>query len=139
MGVSARPLGALHNSDRAASAAKRMRREPTLGEQRLWKQLRKLGGVHFRRQVPLGPYVVDFACHAARIIVEVDGDIHRLPEVAIRDADREAWLIGRGYQVIRIPNEQAIFATPAAIQRIVEQLTADTPTPNPSPQGGGEQ
>lgn len=137
MGVSARRLGALHKSDRADRASKRLRREPTLGEQRLWKGLRKLEGAHFRRQVPLGPYVVDFACHASRIVVEVDGDIHKLPDVAERDVERETWLKGRGYEVIRFSNEESIFNTGSVLQRLAERLGANTPTPNPSPQGGG--
>jgi very-short-patch-repair endonuclease len=104
-------VGALHTSERSDAAAKRLRRKPTPAEQRLWKVLKtlKLNGSHFRRQVAFGPYIVDFVCHGARLVVEVDGGIHRLPEVAARDAEREAWLTRRRYAVVRITNEQALF------------------------------
>jgi very-short-patch-repair endonuclease len=118
-----------------------MRREPTLAEKLLWKALRKveIPGSHFRRQSPFGPYIVDFVCHHYRVIIEVDGGIHDLPQVASRDAERQFWLESRGYTVIRIPNEQAIYDPHTAAQRVVSIIGADTPTPNPSPQGGGGQ
>ncbi|MBI1196928.1 MAG: DUF559 domain-containing protein [Phenylobacterium sp.] len=111
-----------------------MRRAPTFAEKQLWKVLRGTE-LHFRRQVPLGPYIVDFASHSARLIVELDGGVHRLSEVAARDADREAWLTGRGYSVMRFRNTER----PEDIVRtILDRLSAGAPTPNPSPQGGGE-
>ncbi|MGZ3377354.1 MAG: endonuclease domain-containing protein [Phenylobacterium sp.] len=124
-------------SDRADASARRMRREPTYAEKRLWKLLRATD-LHFRRQAPFGPYIVDFVCHARRLIVELDGGIHNLPEVAARDAQRELWLTGRGYRVMRFPNEQAVSNTTGVIQMILPSVGADTPTPDPSPQGGGE-
>ncbi|RAK66426.1 endonuclease domain-containing protein [Phenylobacterium kunshanense] len=112
-----------------------MRRVPTYAERDLWKVLRKTD-LHFRRQVPLGSYIVDFACHDARLIVELDGGIHDLPSVAARDLDREAWLTGRGYRVMRFSNNEH----PEDVVRVIlERISADTPTPDPSPQGGGEQ
>ncbi|WP_367272084.1 endonuclease domain-containing protein [uncultured Caulobacter sp.] len=140
MGVSARTPGALHHSDRADRSAKRMRREPTLAEKLFWKALRKveIPGSHFRRQAPFGPYIVDFVCHHHRLIVEVDGAVHDLDHVAIRDAERQAWLEGRGYRVIRVPNSQAINDPYSVVEQILALVGAGTPTPNPSPQGGGE-
>ena len=112
-----------------------MRRAPTYSEKRLWKLLRQTD-LHFRRQAPFGPYVVDFVCHRFRLIVELDGGVHNLPSVAARDAEREAWLTGRGYRVMRFSNSEA----PAdVVSMILERLGGDTPTPGPSPQGGGEQ
>ena len=133
MGVSARTPGALHKSDRSDASAKRMRREPTYAEKRLWKALRQTD-LHFRRQAPFGPYIVDFVCHQHRLIVELDGGIHNLPEVAARDANREVWLTGRGYRVMRFLNNQA---PDEVLSMIFARLSADTPTPSPSPQGGG--
>jgi very-short-patch-repair endonuclease len=115
-----------------------MRRDPTFAEKQLWKALRQLEPFHFRRQAPMGAYVVDFVCHQARLIVEVDGGAHLAPDVAARDAAREAWLAGRGYRVVRIANSQAIHDPDAAIAVILAAAGSDTPTPNPSPQGGGE-
>ena len=125
--------GAIHTSDRADAAARRMRRTPTYAEKELWKALRKTE-LHFRRQAPFGAYIVDFVCHRHRLIVELGGGIHDLPSVAARDAEREAWLTGRGYRVMRFGNNEA----PDDVVRVLrEWISADTPTPSPSPQGGG--
>ena len=133
MGALARTPGAIHKSDRAGAQAKRMRREPTYAEKQLWKVLRTTD-LHFRRQAPFGPYVVDFVCHRHRLIVELDGGVHNLPTVASRDAEREAWLTGRGYRVMRFFNDQR---PDDIVSMIIARISADTPTPNPSPQGGG--
>jgi very-short-patch-repair endonuclease len=114
-----------------------MRREPTYAEKRLWKSLRATD-LHFRRQAPFGPYIVDFACHDHRLIVELDGGVHDLPEVVARDAERELWLTGRGYRVMRFSNNQAVSDAAGVVQMILDSVSADTPTPHPSPQGGGE-
>ena len=85
----------------------------------------------------MGPFVVDFVCHHHRLVIEVDGGIHRLEAVAAKDAQRESWLLQRGYRTIRITNELALFDPHSAVERISGEIGADTPTPNPSPQGGG--
>ena len=97
--------------------------------------MRVLDGYHFRRQAPMGAYVVDFVCHHSRLVVEVDGGVHRMDVVAARDAERDAWLALRGYKVIRIANSQAILATEDAVAAILASAGACTPTPDPSPQG----
>ncbi len=61
-------------------------------------------GTHFRRQVPIGPYVADFACLAARLVVELDGAPHSREDVAERDCKRQAWLEGEGFRVLRFWN-----------------------------------
>jgi very-short-patch-repair endonuclease len=134
VGAPARTPGALHKSDRADASAKRMRRMPTYSEKQLWKLLRATD-LHFRRQAPFGPYVVDFIRHQHRLIVELDGGVHNLPSVSARDAEREAWLTGRSYRVMRFLNSQP----PAeVVSMIMARISADAPTPNPSPRGGGE-
>ena len=138
VGVRERTPGALHKSDRADAAARRMRRTPTYGEQKLWKALRQTD-LHFRRQAPFGSYIVDFVCHAHRLIIEVDGGVHRSERVAARDVEREAWLVGRGYRVVRVSNDEAIGNPYAVVDRILSSLRVGTPTPSPSPQGGGGQ
>nr|WP_313427610.1 DUF559 domain-containing protein [Brevundimonas diminuta] len=101
----------------------RSRRAPTDAESAIWTLLkdRRLHGVKFRRQVLIGPYVADFACHALKLVVEVDGGIHRLTEA--RDADRDAWLVEAGYTVLRFDNS-AILHNPNlvfdAVRRHVE-------------------
>ncbi|MES2032983.1 MAG: DUF559 domain-containing protein [Pseudomonadota bacterium] len=85
--------------------AKRMRREPTLNERTLWRLLRdrRLEGMKFRRQVPLGRYVVDFLCLRHRLIVEADGPTH---EDSARDQERDAWLASQGFRVMRFRNAE---------------------------------
>jgi len=113
-----------------------MRRGPTFAEAKLWKVLRKTD-LHFPRQAPFGPYVVDFVCHALRLIIELDGGVHELPEVAARDAQREAWLTGRGYRVMRFSNDQATSAPHSLVQLILETASTGTPTPAPPRKGEG--
>jgi very-short-patch-repair endonuclease len=86
----------------------------------------------------MGRYVVDFVCHRSRLIVEVDGGVHDIDAVAARDNERDAWLVDRGYRVIRFTNSQATGATEATVEAILASAVACTPTPDPSPQGGGE-
>jgi very-short-patch-repair endonuclease len=87
--------------------ARTMRREPTLAEKHLWTLLRdrRLGGLKFRRQVPLGRYIADFACFDPPMIVEADGGAHQDPAY---DAERDAWLEAKGYRVLRFGNETVI-------------------------------
>ncbi len=120
-----RPPGAIHKSQRAEAAAKRMRRAPTYAEAKLWKLLRKTD-LHFRRQAPIGPYIVDFVSHSARLIVELDGGVHRLPEVMARDLEREAWLNGRGYVVLRVQNDQIVTESEGVMQIILTRASFDT-------------
>ena len=133
MGVPERTPGALHKSDGADASAKRMRRALTYSERYLWNLLRKTD-LHFRRQAPFGRYIVDFVCHEHRLVVELDGGVHNLPEVAAHDAERDAWLTGRGYQVMRFLSSQSPVDV---VSMIMARISAETPTPNPSPQGGG--
>jgi very-short-patch-repair endonuclease len=91
-------------------------------EQRLWKELRKLDA-HIRRQAPIGPYVADFICHARKLVIEADGEIHeRLADVALRDVARTEWLRGQGYRVIRFTNRQVDADVWAVVQEIERQL-----------------
>ncbi len=83
-----------------------LRRNPTLAETILWEYLRarKMAGLKFRRQHPMGPFIVDFVCLKKKIIIEVDGPIHDLQ----RDYDRQRdqWLRLQGFTVLRIKNEE---------------------------------
>lgn len=94
----------------ANARAKRLRREPTSAEARLRKLLRKLEGFHFRYQLPLGDFVFDAGEHSLKLLIELDGGIHDLPEVQARDRIKEAWATSQGYAVIRIPNDY-VFGT----------------------------
>jgi very-short-patch-repair endonuclease len=133
-------VAARFKSDRAVAQARKLRKEMTRAEISLWQALRKmtLTGSHFRRQAVIGPFIVDFVCHAKRIAIEIDGRVHDLHQVAGRDAEREAFLVGRGYRVLRFSNREVEGNVGAVARAIAAAVGADTPTPNPAPQGGGE-
>jgi len=90
--------------------AHRLRETTTGAENLLWRRLRRfpVSGSHFRRQVPIGPYVVDFACMAARLIIEVDGSQHGRDDISKRDERRTRWLEAEGYCVLRFWNNDLV-------------------------------
>lgn len=89
---------------RTIEKARDLRRAMSLPEVKLWQLLRGTpNGLRFRRQHPLGPYVLDFYCAAARLIIEVDGTAHDMADRPARDAARTAWLNQRGLEVVRVP------------------------------------
>ncbi len=89
--------------------AQKLRRKATWAERLLWSRLSRaqLGGFKFRRQHPIGSYVVDFYCPEVRLAVELDGDQHGTDGVAVKDARRTAILEARGVDVIRFWNHEA--------------------------------
>ncbi len=92
-------------SEQAIGRARRLRAAPTWTEVKLWDRLRLLS-VRFRRQAPMGRYIADFVCYRANLVIEVDGGVHQLPDVAVRDLERDAWLISQGYTVLRFTTRQ---------------------------------
>jgi len=103
--------------------AKEMRCEMTPAENILWQRLRKnqLSGFHFRRQQVIDGFIVDFYCHAISLIVEIDGGIHETQQE--QDAEREAHLISRGFQVLRFTNDRVENDIEGVLQEILENLT----------------
>ena len=121
---------------RARGLARQMRAAPTDAERKLWWDLRHrlpLEGTHFRRQVRLGRYIVDFASHRARLVIEVDGGQHAL---SATDVKRTQFIESEGYRVLRFWNNDVLLNIDAVLEAVYDALT--TPTPNPSPPGGGE-
>jgi len=92
-------------------------------EARLWVALRRkaVEGLRFRRQHPVGPYVLDFYCEAARLGVEVDGQTHWLGAAPARDAERDAWLAARGVQTLRLPASLVLADLDTAVRTILAQ------------------
>src|SRR5215210_7859808 len=84
--------------------AKALRREMSLPEVVLWQVLRgnRLNGLRFRRQHPIGPYILDFYCPSTRLAVEIDGFAHDNPRQVEHDERRDAWLASRGVKVLRV-------------------------------------
>ncbi len=122
----------------ATSRAKSLRTAQTDAERKLWSILRagRLNGAKFRRQVPIGRYIADFACPAAKLIVELDGGQHA-DQVAY-DNERTAFLESQGYRVLRFWNNDALTNIEGVGETIAGALSGDYPLPNPSPlQGEG--
>ncbi len=83
--------------------ARQFRRALTPPEVRLWARLKgKADGLHFRKQHPVGPYIVDFYCPKAKMIIEVDGLVHDAVDVAAKDQRRSDWLFGFGLEILRV-------------------------------------
>jgi very-short-patch-repair endonuclease len=124
----------------AVAHARGLRRSQTEPEKRLWRALReKLPSAKFRRQVPFGPYVVDFLSFSGRMIVEVDGGQHA--EAAEYDAARTRYLADQGYRVLRFWNNDVIENLDGVLDRLAATLP---PSPShaaawapPSPVGRG--
>ena len=127
------PIGAVCESPR--DYARGLRRRQTDAERRLWARLRdrRLLGAKFARQVPIGPYVVDFCCREMKVIVELDGGQHAVQTRS--DAERTALLEALGYRILRSWNNDALGNTDGVLQRVAEVLAA-RPSPRPSPQRG---
>jgi very-short-patch-repair endonuclease len=126
---------------RAEQKAKTLRRQMTEPEKRLWWHLRHrlpVARSHFRRQVAIGPYIVDFCCFSARLVVEVDGGQHGFDDAIAHDARRTAYLQTHGFRVLRFWNHEVMRGIDIVLETIFAALSTTTPTPDPSPQGGGE-
>jgi very-short-patch-repair endonuclease len=78
----------------------------TGAERKLWSALRahRFNGLHFRRQAPVGPFIADFVCTTAQLVIEVDGATHSTDAELARDARRETWLAQNGFRVLRFTN-----------------------------------
>jgi very-short-patch-repair endonuclease len=116
--------------------AKRLRAAPTWTEAKLWERLRILP-VRIRRQAPIGPYVVDFACLRARLVIEVDGGVHDLTDVALRDLKRDNWLADEGFRVLRIDSRRIPTELDAIMVEITAAIRRTTPLPLEGEGGGG--
>jgi len=135
--------------------SRRLRSSATDAETRLWGQLWRIPikGTHFRRQVPIGRYFADFACHQIRLIIELDGSQHGEDHARRYDSERSAFLESQGYQVIRFWNAEVsdeldavldtIFAIVQQRQILLAEANRFHPTPalraDPPPQGEGEE
>lgn len=102
--------------------AKKLRQRMTNAEIKLWAVLRnrQFAGIKFKRQVPFGPYIVDFYCPEHRLIVEVDGAVHATQREY--DRARTKYLAGLGYRVIRITNEMVYSSMAKALNCILDEV-----------------
>ncbi len=98
---------ARQTTKRTVRIARKLRREMTLPEVLLWQRL-KQSEFGFRKQHPCGPYVVDFYCPAAKLVIEIEGIVHGMGDRPEHDEVRSAWLEGRGFEVLRIAASEVL-------------------------------
>jgi very-short-patch-repair endonuclease len=119
--------------------ARELRRAMTSAEKRLWAALRRnqLDGLHFRRQQIVDGFIVDFYCHAAGLVVEVDGPVHE--KQVEYDAERDRVLAARGLQILRVGNEDVMQNMEHVLNQIRTACRAGVdPLPSPPPARGRE-
>ena len=122
--------------------AKQLRRTMTRAETLLWRYLKAghLDGLAFRRQEPMGAYIVDFVCHSARLVVEIDGDTHDFEERLRHDQRRDAWLATRGFVVKRFTNDE-VLKNLEGVLIVIREIASDrvrgTPPSLSLPRKGG--
>jgi very-short-patch-repair endonuclease len=119
------------------SRARQLRNNLTDAERRLWSALRgrQLADVKFRRQAPIGPYIVDFVSFQCKLIIELDGGQHT--EQVQYDGQRTEWLHSQGFQVLRFWNHQVFEDLDAILELIWRKVKDRSPLPNPPHQGEG--
>jgi very-short-patch-repair endonuclease len=117
----------LQGSPETIAIARQLRRDMSLPKVLLWTELRKRpADLKFRRQQPAKRKVTDFYCHAARLVVEVDGAAHDSVEVADGDAARDAWFAARGIRVLRLPAKKVLKDMDDCIRAILLAAGATT-------------
>jgi very-short-patch-repair endonuclease len=117
-------------SPRLRTNARALRRNSTDVERILWSELRdhRLIGVGFRRQVPVENYVADFVCHAAKLVIEIDGGQHFSPEGEEADAKRSAVIEAKGFQVLRFNNHDVMTNRAGVLETIATAVATRAPT-----------
>ena len=118
--------------------ARRLRRDQTDAERKLWLRLRdrRLNGLKFKRQVPVDRYIADFLCTDARLIIELDGGQHAVTVEA--DAKRTAFLASCGYLVLRFWNNDVLQNMDGVLEEILATLPQAPSAPHPDPLPTGE-
>ncbi len=113
--------------------ARRLRRNPTEAELRLWRLLREnFPDRHFRRPVPIRRFIADFACHRSKLVIEADGGQHSEAE----DALRTRLIESEGFQVVRFWNNEILENPDGVLMSIAGVLDERSPPPNPPPSRG---
>jgi very-short-patch-repair endonuclease len=111
----------------------------TDAERRLWHAIKahRFLGIPFRRQSPVGRYILDFVSHERMIVIEIDGGQHTHGQQLVRDLERDQWLRSQGYQVFRYSNLDVLGNLDGVLESLAAALCdAAAPLPDPPPQGG---
>ncbi|HTV27634.1 MAG TPA: DUF559 domain-containing protein [Xanthobacteraceae bacterium] len=124
---------------KAREHARELRRNSTKAEQVLWRAVRahRLLGIGFRRQTPIGPYIVDFVSHAAKLVVELDGGQHYDNAHEARDARRDRFLRSKGFRVLRFSNHDVMTNLEGVWDVIAAAVVKAVAPSLPSPASGG--
>jgi very-short-patch-repair endonuclease len=128
-------------SSKLRANARALRRNSTDAERILWSELRdhRLVGAGFRRQVPIENYVADFVCHAAKLVIELDGGQHFSDRGEQADAKRSAAIEAKGFRVLRFSNHEVTSNRTGVLETIAAAVTANAPTlPLPHKGGGND-
>lgn len=112
-------------ADVSVQQARALRQASTTAEQLLWRHLRnrQLAGAKFRRQHPLGPYILDFVCLEQGLVIELDGGQHADLQAQAYDQQRSAWLQQQGLRVLRFWNHEVVQQTNEVLARVLQALT----------------
>ena len=115
---------------RLRSNARALRRNSTDAERILWSELRdhRLNGASFRRQVPIATYIADFVCHAAKLVIELDGGQHFSDVQEAADARRSVTIEAKGFRVLRFSNHDVMINRAGVLETIATAIGASTPT-----------
>ena len=126
-----------HPVDGAHVRARALRQDMTEAESRIWQILRshQMKGYKFRRQAPIGRYIVDFVCHEVRLILEIDGGQH--DRSSSQEQERSRFLENEGYRVLRFWNNEVLANLDGVHEAIADELGRITPTRTLPHQGGG--
>jgi very-short-patch-repair endonuclease len=118
-------------SNKLRSNARELRKNSTDAERILWSELRdhRLNGIGFRRQVPIKNYIADFACHAAKLVVELDGAQHVSDQAEQADAARSAVIEARGFRILRFGNHDVMTNRAGVLETIAAAVAERVPTP----------
>jgi very-short-patch-repair endonuclease len=123
----------------ARTRARALRQNSTDAERRIWAALRahRMKGASFRRQAPIGPYIVDFVCHAAKLVIELDGGQHFEARHLASDARRDAFLAREGFRVLRFNNYDVMTNREGVLETIAGALGEAPSLPSPASGRGG--
>jgi very-short-patch-repair endonuclease len=129
-------------SSRLRSNARALRKNSTDAERILWSELRdhRLNGAGFRRQVPIETYIADFVCHAAKLVIELDGGQHFSDGQEAADAKRSVTIEARGFRVLRFSNHDVTTNRAGVLETIAAAIAASTPSLTlPHKEGGNRE
>ena len=127
----------LQSPIKTVKRARKLRREMSLPEVLLWRELRQRpGGFKFRKQCPQHPFVIDFACLETRLAIEVDGEAHGRGNRPARDEARDSFLRSAGFTMLRIPARDVLGNLEGVLLGIVEQCRALGPLHHPAAPDG---